>query len=178
MPKSAIIMTRSGRLIDLLNFKPEDVDIYDIAAHLSKICRFGGASRRFYSVAEHSVLVSRFLPAPLKCAGLLHDAAEAYLGDVTTPLKHLMPDYLALGQSISAVITQALNIDRHHDPLIKAADTEALMLEAAALMPANADYWATHEDVHKLKVVECLPPNIAELSFLKRYSELQGVRHG
>lgn len=86
------IMTYTGRMIDPLDLNELDVDIRDIAHALSNTCRFGGHSRRFYSVAEHSILVTLWLmdqkqPASGCLWGLLHDAAEAYLGDVPSPYK-------------------------------------------------------------------------------------------
>lgn len=87
------MQTYTGKRFDPLNPDPSLIDIQDIAHALSNICRFGGHSSRFYSVAEHSVLVGEALwnlhhDADLALAGLLHDAAEAYLGDVPRPLKY------------------------------------------------------------------------------------------
>lgn len=81
------MITRSGRMVDLLNVKPEDIDLEDIAHALAHTNRFTGHARRPYSVAEHSINVARFLPEPIKIYGLLHDAHEAYIGDISTPFK-------------------------------------------------------------------------------------------
>lgn len=85
MPKIEIF-TRSG-LVDVLNLQPDDIHIEDIANALANTCRFGGHVREFYSVAQHSVLVCRLCPYKLKLQGLLHDAAEAYIGDIVGPIK-------------------------------------------------------------------------------------------
>jgi len=99
------IHTLYGGSIDLLSMTPEDVDIRDIAHALSHICRFAGNSRSFYSVAQHSVLVARRLPERLRLAGLLHDSAEAYTGDIISPIKYsIAPRYENLEARILQVI--------------------------------------------------------------------------
>ena len=90
------MLTRGGRMVDLLNVKPEDIDLADIAWALAHTCRFMGHPRRHYSVAEHSINVARLLPEPIKIYGLLHDAHEAYIGDISTPTKRA----LALGLDV------------------------------------------------------------------------------
>ncbi|MEM4379972.1 MAG: hypothetical protein QXL01_04720, partial [Thermoplasmatales archaeon] len=82
------IETYSGKKFDYL--AQSELDIEDIAHALSNLCRFNGHTRVFYSVAEHSVNVSSMVPPELKIAALLHDAAEAYIGDVPSPLKQLI----------------------------------------------------------------------------------------
>lgn len=80
--------TTSGRCLDLEYPHPEDIDISDIARGLSHCCRFAGQLPHFYSVAQHSVLVSSLVDPPLHMAALLHDGSEAYLGDLSRNLKH------------------------------------------------------------------------------------------
>lgn len=85
-------MWPSGEYVDLLNPDPAKIHAPDIAHHLGMLCRYGGGVSRFYSVAEHSVLVADLLewqgqPSEVVLAGLLHDAAEAYVGDMIAPLK-------------------------------------------------------------------------------------------
>jgi hypothetical protein len=82
--------TRSGLAFDLNHPDPFKIRIDDIACHLSKLCRFTGATSEFYSVAQHSIVVARQLPPRLRFAGLLHDAAEAYTGDWSSPMKALV----------------------------------------------------------------------------------------
>ena len=84
------MLTRGGRMVDLLSVKPEDIDLADIAWALAHTCRFMGHPRRHYSVAEHSINVARLLPEPIKIYGLLHDAHEAYIGDISTPMKRAL----------------------------------------------------------------------------------------
>lgn len=86
------IITASGATVDLLEFTPEMVNLDDVAQSLSLTCRYNGHLPAFYSVAEHSVRVSQWLYAAgydeeIQLTGLLHDAAEAYVGDMVRPLK-------------------------------------------------------------------------------------------
>ncbi|MBF0305168.1 MAG: hypothetical protein HQL41_05920 [Alphaproteobacteria bacterium] len=87
---AAWITTEKGGPFNLAHPKAGDVDIEEIAASLAKLCRFNGHSRYFYSVAQHSVLVSDMLPPELRAYGLFHDAHKAYLGDLTTPIKDVL----------------------------------------------------------------------------------------
>ena len=94
------IQTYSGKYIDLLQTDPYDIGIRDIAHALSNLGRFTGHSKRFYSVAQHSVIASNMVCLHpeidyhmMQVCALLHDASEAYLGDVSSPLKQLLPAY-------------------------------------------------------------------------------------
>lgn len=87
-----LVMTHSGRLVNPLDLHHEDIDLYDIANALSKICRFNGQCIHFHSVAAHSVQVAKRLPYELRLWGLLHDASEAYLMDLPKPLK-VLPEF-------------------------------------------------------------------------------------
>lgn len=147
-------MASNGKVIDLFDPDPDVFDIHVIARALSRQCRFNGHTRVFYSVAEHSVLVSKLVPPRLQLWGLLHDAAETFLGDVSSPLKRspLMSGY----RQVEAVMEQALLTkfgvwpaktsvhSRHFDSagaaIVKAADVIALATEIEALMPPGS-YW-------------------------------------
>jgi len=88
------ILLRSGTMHDLLNPAANgDPIIEDIAHALANICRWTGHTSRFYSVAEHCIRAAAIAPPECKLHVLMHDAAEAYLGDVATPLKNLLPEY-------------------------------------------------------------------------------------
>lgn len=124
----APFMTWSGRAVDLAAPRPDDVELRAIAHHLHKVCRFGGALGRHYSVLSHSLLVHALVrtnspDAPPEFArwALLHDAAEAYLGDVTSPLKRLLGDrYHELETLWQHAICSALRVPRvdvHYEDL-------------------------------------------------------------
>jgi hypothetical protein len=84
------MQTFSGRAFYPLDPRPEDIDINDIAIGLARECRFSGQCRAYYTVAEHSVLVSYDIEERYALEGLLHDAAEAYLRDLTAPVKRAL----------------------------------------------------------------------------------------
>ena len=108
---SGICQTHSGVAWNILNPDPEAVRIEDIAHALSNQCRYNGHTSEFYSVAEHSVRVSSCLPPKHQLAGLLHDAAEAYLGDIVRPLKPLLEGYKALEHKTMKAILAGLGLD-------------------------------------------------------------------
>jgi len=87
---AAFLPTCSGRRVHLLNPSPDEIAIEDIAHALSHACRFAGHVPSYYSVAQHSVLVSELLDERTALWGLLHDASEAYLHDLTRPLKRAL----------------------------------------------------------------------------------------
>ena len=91
--KDCWMTTYTGKKFYPLNPNPEDIDILDIAHHLSLICRFTGACRIHYSVAEHSVRVMSLVPKDQKLGALLHDSPETYMADLSRGLKPAFPEY-------------------------------------------------------------------------------------
>jgi 5'-deoxynucleotidase YfbR-like HD superfamily hydrolase len=87
-------MGATGNLVDPFNIRVEDISIEDIAHHLGRICRFNGAVTGFYSVADHCIKISNRASEENKLWGLLHDAAEAYLGDITRPVKQKFKSFV------------------------------------------------------------------------------------
>ena len=128
------IKTVSGR--DFVFAQPEmhDYLLSDIAHGLSHLCRFNGHTRVFYSVAQHSVLVAEQLPKEHRLAGLLHDASEAYLGDVTTPLKLLMPGYREVEDRTMRAIFSCYGLPYPMPDCVKAADLVMLVTEKRDLV--------------------------------------------
>ncbi len=114
---------RSGRTINVLDLQPSDILLDDIAWSLSHTNRFNGHGPYFLSTAEHCIQVADALPDHLKLQGLLHDAAEAYIGDMCHDLKHtdLMKPYRDLEARIESVIFPIFGFTEL-DPLVKAVD--------------------------------------------------------
>ncbi len=155
----------------------DDIDIIDIAHGLAYICRFNGQTTSFYSVAQHSLMVADLVPDDLKLEALMHDAAEAYLGDVVKPLKVLLPDYKAIEEQVSTIISKAFSLGDCCHPAIKQADLTALATEKRDLMPYSTEPWGYLSGIEALPVtVEPLSPHLAKTAFIERFNALQSKR--
>lgn len=135
---NAYLGTYSGKAIDVLNPHPDDIDIVDIARGLSNLCRFGGQVKRFYSVAEHSILVSKKVPTKMALQALMHDAPEAYLVDLPTPIKRNLPLYYEIEAKLHLVIAAKFGFDPAMPQEIKTADARMCATETHALQNHTA----------------------------------------
>lgn len=173
---SSRIPTYTGKMFDLRNPTSEMIDIRDIAHALSYVTRFTGQTNRRYSVAEHSVHVSWLVKPRFALAALLHDAAEAYIGDLSSPLKRLLGSGLVQIESrIQKVIDQKFGVDRTDEvtAAVKLADRIALDTEARDLMAAPLDDWEERRSIPDEQRIIPLPmPQQAELRFSMRFVEL------
>lgn len=170
------ISTRSGRRLYLHNPSPAQIHINDIAHGLAHQCRFNGQTNKFYSVAQHSVIVASILPPELKLAGLLHDAAEAYLGDIVQPLKELLPDFGSIEARFADVIGQRFKVDLQHNDAVKKADLIALATERRDLMPMEIVEWPTLNGINPLwKTIKPQNPDKAKAEFLSMYFRLTEI---
>ena len=172
-PKSWI-QTFTGKQFFPLDPRPEDLDIRDIAHALSLQCRFNGHCLQFYSVAEHSVRVSEWLDGEHSLWGLLHDAAEAYLGDVVRPLKRQLDAYNAIEKRLLRVVADHFDLGWPMPEAVAVADTRLLAAEARDIMAPAPAPW-------ELMGLEPLPGTIepwsateAEQRFVERYAKLTG----
>jgi hypothetical protein len=172
------IETYSGKALDFLNIQNSSICMEDIAQGLSNTGRFAGQLERFYSVAEHSVLVSRLCEELLsiKILGLLesalmHDAAEAYIGDVTTPLKRLCPGFQLIELELEKAIQNTFGLGiGFSNRMIKEADMMLFEIERAKFrgLPADECKYALPEGLE----IRCLNPLDAKYEFLARVEEL------
>lgn len=171
------IETYTGKYFDLVNPSPDDVDVVDIAHSLSMQCRYNGHCRKFYSVAQHSVMVAKLMPKvperSLGIYGLLHDAAEAYIGDIPSPVKALISDIREVEERILNVIYAKFNLDiaMSRMPEIKHADRIAMTIEVKNLMFSGGRDWGEFLFTHgygislETKLME-LSSSEAETQFL------------
>lgn len=176
----------TGTFINLLTPDPDDIHIMDISTHLSRMCRFGGAPFEFYSVAEHSVLVSYLLEydrhEPLiQLYGLLHDAHEAYIGDITTPVKRLLgASYPSLRDGMDVAIANRFALPKDFSSYvpIHEADLKMLAIEVHHLMVSagEGEHWGRLPKADATELVnlrpKCYAPNAAKKQFLERYNQL------
>ena len=168
------ISVYGGEYYDLLD-PPRSVYTVETIGHaLSNLCRYTGHVNRFYSVAEHSVLVSLAVPRAFALEGLFHDASEAFLGDVSSPLKKLLPEYKKIEKSVMEEITTrfALNPVRLYSDEIHEADKRLYHAERQEIAPGKDKLWHTDlRAVRKVKPVG-LPPRMAYEMFMERYHML------
>ena len=170
------MQTYTGRAFYPLDPRPEDVDPIDIAHALSLICRYGGHAKRFYSVAEHCVLMSRAVPAEHALWALLHDATEAYVGDMIRPLKRSMSEYVKIEDRLLGVICERFGLDPVFPDAVKLADNRILLDERDAMLGPLPQPWSDYlESLDPLGVrVEGWAPLDAERVYTDRLNELTG----
>jgi hypothetical protein len=177
------IETFSGTKFHLLDPQPEEINEIDIAHALSNQCRYTGHVKKFFSVAEHSYHVSLLVPATQALAGLLHDASEAYITDLSRPIKQLTPvgpPYYEIEDRIMRVIAAKYGFNWPMSPEVKKADNTMLLLEKDRLMSSLS--WsddASSVEARKETVASvgdlrlaCYRPEVMEKIFLQRFYQL------
>lgn len=172
------MQTFSGRRFYPLSPRAVEIDIADIAHGLSNVCRYGGHAARFYSVAEHCVIVSQHLAPAFALHGLLHDSAEAYIGDMIRPLKHAdaMYEFRVAEAAIERCVAERFGLDWQGaaQAEVKSVDDRILVDEMRALMRRPRMYRS--EYTAGLAPLGCtiagLVPAVAEHVFLERFQEL------
>jgi hypothetical protein len=166
------LITFTGLTFDIRRPQPSMVTMLDIGHALSMQCRFNGHIPTFYSVAEHSVRVAQKLydweePNEVVLLGLLHDSAEAYLGDMISPMKQmptLGPSYKALERSVEEVIGEKFNLDLVNAPKsVKEADDEVYLWELDNIRSGAMSGW---------------PSKFARDEFLNHYFAYGGNYYG
>lgn len=175
MTRGDWIQTATGRQFWPMDPQPSDICIDDVAHALSMLCRFGGHCRRFYSVAEHCVLMTRAAPQEFKRWALLHDASEAYLTDVPRPTKPFLVGYDGIERRVMWAVAVRFNLHLGLPDQVKALDRAILTDEKQQNMaPAPA---ARSTDVEPLGVhLQFWTPRRARLEFMREYRSLWGRR--
>ena len=170
---------QSGKPWTFLRPKAQDVHIKDIAHALSNLCRYGGHTSRFYSVAEHSLIMSHLVPFDDALAALLHDATEAYLVDMPRPLKHILTNYKMVESITWAVIAQRFGLPVELPSSVKRMDNAMLHVEREQLLAAPSYGWMEREwGMGAARIpgpsfhINCMAPPEARTAFLERFSAL------
>lgn len=153
--------------------RAEDICIEDIAHSLSLQCRYNGHVISYYSVAEHCVLMSYAVSPENALWALLHDATEAYVGDMIRPLKKFMPAYVVAEDNVMAAICERFGVTQLTMPdEVRDADNRILLTEKNALLVKTGHKWVV-DDLEPLPVtIEGWSPAKAEIEYILRFVEL------
>ncbi|MFA6168376.1 MAG: hypothetical protein WC700_17265 [Gemmatimonadaceae bacterium] len=171
MRKGDWFQTHTGVQFWPMDPRADEVRIDDIARGLAMQCRFNGHVKEFYSIAEHSVRVSHVVPPEHALWGLLHDAAEAYIGDMVRPLKTQMPAFRECEAAIMAVICERFGMTMPEPPEVKVADNVLLMTERRDLLLYQKPW--THRADPLPDEIEPWTWQKAEAEFLSRFAMLK-----
>lgn len=165
------LQTRSGDPLDFQDPDPNSIHIEDIAHALALTCRYNGHTPFPYSVAQHCVLASYAAPHSLELEALLHDAQEAYVGDMPSPLKKMLPGYQVVEDKLEAVIRKKFGLPEEFSPGVKEVDMRMLVTEARAF---GFKLWVPTDGIEPYDEFEILPWSWKEtkLHFLARFELL------
>lgn len=174
METTTYVSTYLGNRFYPLEPRIDRVAIEDIAHGLAYQCRFNGQTCEFYSIAQHSLVVASLVPGHLRFAALMHDAAEAYCGDMVKPLKAVLPQFARIEDQVGCLIAEAFQIDFSDYAPIKRADLIALATEKRDLMPHSTERWAYLDDIQPLPDrIQALDPARAKMAFLEAFQQLR-----
>ena len=172
------IETASGKKVYFLNPDPDQIDIRDIALALSRIPRFNGHTRKLMTVAEHCWAGARYIQGEHQLAFLLHDASEAYLCDIPSPVKQFIPDYKKIENNLQDCIANKFGVDFNSN-VVKYYDLASLSNEAWHLLPSQGNDWDVWKHIKRPTITAdlkplCLDQEVARVVYLELFYELYG----
>ncbi len=178
MNDQRLVHTYSGKKLDLDNVRADDININDIARGLGMLCRFSGQVSQFYSVAEHSIILSFIVKSELAKVALMHDAAEAYINDLLKPVKDGMNEYTSIEKSVLNVIFDKYGLDISLLP-------EVIKIEVRDLLPAEVEFLQPYSDweclkdkyVRSLMLINTFSPPLSIIQFGARFDALFPNQH-
>lgn len=164
---------QSGAPFYPLEAKPDDIEIEDIAHALGMVCRYAGHCREFYSVAEHSVIMSHTVDPEHALWALLHDATEAYIGDLVRPLKHEIRAYMSVESRLAEAIAIKFDLPGSMPEQVKEHDTRIVVDEMEQIMAPPRQPWPMLEGYAPLGItLHKWSPDTAGRMFLARFNQL------
>lgn len=168
----------NGQMFDYLNpSATPEVSIEELAHILSNVCRFAGHVRYFYSVAQHALNVSLIVDQAHRKAGLLHDTAEGFTNDITTPLKFVIgPVFKQIEVGIETDMARRFGFQYPLSDEVKLADLQMLAIEKEVLKPFPS-HWAILdgidiEPIRHIPLMAPMTPEQAKAAFLQRWEEV------
>jgi hypothetical protein len=162
------IRTYSGLKFHPLDPRPEDICILDIATALSRLCRFAGHPKFFWSVGQHSIACSMMVGNDHAPGALLHDATEAYLVDLPKPVKVLCEQYQSLESSLAAVISDKFQVCTDH-PVIHSVDVLALASDQSVLLPDHPEDMPVEPNPYYCSMVKAEPMDEVKHKFINLF---------
>jgi len=169
------IETYTGKKFYFLEPQETEVDIIDIAHSLSMQCRYTGHCRKFYSVAEHCIHVADLCSDESKLYGLLHDASEAYLTDIASPVKPFLQNYKMMEKQIMSTVYEKFGLEPSLPIEVQKIDLAILRTEADQLMISRGKDWVVNKNNSEplLSVeIKCYAPTEAKEKFLEMFGDL------
>ncbi|MEC5321322.1 HD family hydrolase [Brenneria populi subsp. brevivirga] len=167
------ISTYTGRHFNYTDPNLDSICLLDIAHSLSQINRFCGHTNWPYSVAQHSVGASYIVPQEFALEALMHDAHEAYVNDMMSPLKHMLPDYKSVETRIEQMVRLKFDLPLQTSPEVKHADLVMLATEKEALLHANSGEWPLLNGIEPSNhIIVPISPTEAKQQFISRFHEL------
>jgi hypothetical protein len=165
------MQTCTGLAFEPLDPDPSLIRLADVAHSLALTCRFNGHTTEFYSVAQHSVIVSEIVPEVDAVWGLLHDAAEAYIGDMIRPLKQQIPHYRSIEERVARAVAKRFELPWPIPTSVHLADNIVLATEKRDLMAPPPKSWQLLPPPLDRIIIPAGPVE-AEVAFMNRANEL------
>lgn len=172
--RGAWMQTTTGKRFYPLDPHPSEVCIEDISHSLAQLARFNGHTSRFYSVAQHSCLVHDYMPDDLKFLGLMHDATEAYIGDMIRPLKYYNKFFQDVEERVWEAIRRKFKITKARKAMqvLKHWDNKICAAEKRDLHP-QSEFWFGMPECEEVRPITPWSPRYAKGQFMRRFNDLQ-----
>lgn len=172
--KRAWVITLSGKRFNILQPDPDAIEISDLACSLARQARFNGHTRFFYSVGQHACLCAQASPTKEIALQMLHhDSTEAYIGDLVSPVKALLPDFHIIESRIQWAIAQKFDLEFPDSKIVKQIDRRLLATEVRDLITKDLHSWGIAEDEPYDFPVIPWPSEVTEARFLEMHRSLR-----